>query len=312
MVYLFENRRLWLVNLLLILLMCSGVLQAQAGRRFPFELVQGLYYFTDQGEYQTNTVTGKVEFDETIHGSQALDFDNKLAFTFDDVVFEPYIDHLLDILKAYHIRAVFFLTATHMGKTDHAVIARYLKRMIAEGHVLGNHTWGHDTLDRGRFTHGSSGLAATQLEVTRLETVVDEILGYHYPMEYLRPPFGIRGNDGKTLGERMSLPGRVDEISHTLGRKLILWHINSLDFLMAYNPSNPEYLSLPKASAACLQRIHASKGGVILFHANHRTPAMLQAVLKGLTAADQVLKGAYSFTTVADLLEMKYGTRNIY
>jgi len=275
---------------------------------FPYETVPGLYYFTDQALFKESAIAGgKPEFSESIHGPAPIDFDRQLAFTFDDVVFGPYLDRLLDILKNYHIKAVFFLTATHMGSTPHPVVAHYLQRMLSEGHTLGNHTWGHDTLDRGRFLKADTALAATKAEFTKLEELVDSILGRHYAMEYLRPPFGIRGNAGKTLGERMSLPGRVDAVCQEMGRKLILWHINSLDFLMAYNPADPHYLTSQQASAACLQRIRASRGGVVLFHANPRTPAMLEAVLRGLTAPESVLQGHYGFATVADLLEMKYG-----
>ena len=195
-----------------------------------------------------------------------------------------------------------------MAGSDKAIIRRQLERMIAEGHVLGNHTADHPDLDAPDFRRG--GLSATGRQFARLEARIDQLLGRHYPMQYLRPPFGVRGNDGHGIGERMSLPGRVDELCRLTGQNIILWHINSLDFLLFGHPGDPGTLTMDQVVTACLQRIQASRGGVVLCHANARTPELLRRVLSGL---DQVAKtnpnlSPWQYVTVAELLKIKYGT----
>lgn len=53
---------------------------------------------------------------------------------------------ILDVLKAEHVKATFFVNAVHLDgqggeREDHARAA--LRRIIAEGHVLGNHSYDH-------------------------------------------------------------------------------------------------------------------------------------------------------------------------
>ncbi len=65
----------------------------------------------------------------------------KIALTFDDGPNEPYTSEILDILKKYNVKATFFL----LGKN----VERYpgvAKRIVREGHAIGNHTYDHPYL----------------------------------------------------------------------------------------------------------------------------------------------------------------------
>lgn len=65
----------------------------------------------------------------------------KIALTFDDGPNEPYTSELLDILKKCNVKATFFV----LGKN----VERYpdiARRIIKEGHVIGNHTYDHPYL----------------------------------------------------------------------------------------------------------------------------------------------------------------------
>ncbi len=66
---------------------------------------------------------------------------NRVALTFDDGPNEPYTSQLLDILDANGIKATFFLIGQNCEKYPAAV-----KRLAAEGHEIGNHTWAHEVL----------------------------------------------------------------------------------------------------------------------------------------------------------------------
>jgi peptidoglycan/xylan/chitin deacetylase (PgdA/CDA1 family) len=296
----------------LILFLALSALPAQSWlpvppviRLHPFEAVRGLYYFTDRGNYRLAAAGGGPVFSEDIDDGLAVDFGDRLAFTFDDVRFGPSLDRLLDLLGERGVRAVFFLSENHMASTDRATIRRQLERMIAEGHELGNHGAGHNDFDAPHFRSRPEAVGA---DLERLEAVVDGLLGRHYPMRWIRPPFGVRGNGGRGTGVRMSLPGAVDDWCLAQGRNIILWHINSLDFLLFEPAGSKDRLTVPQVVAACLKRISVSRGGAVLFHANGLTPAVVRGVLDGLatTPAGTKLRD-WCFVTVADLLKIKYG-----
>ncbi len=64
-----------------------------------------------------------------------------------------------------------------------------LRRILAEGHTIGNHTYNHADL---------SGLSPgrMRLELQRTQEAVDDALGYHHPMVLMRPPYGNPYFDG--------------------------------------------------------------------------------------------------------------------
>lgn len=64
-----------------------------------------------------------------------------LYFTFDNGYENGYTESILDTLKAEKIGATFFLTGHYLESATPLV-----KRMIDEGHQIGNHTYGHPNL----------------------------------------------------------------------------------------------------------------------------------------------------------------------
>jgi peptidoglycan-N-acetylglucosamine deacetylase len=64
-----------------------------------------------------------------------------IAITFDDGPTEPYTTQILDILEAAGARATFFVLGAR-GVTSPAT----LRRAVADGHEVGNHTWAHSAL----------------------------------------------------------------------------------------------------------------------------------------------------------------------
>lgn len=106
-----------------------------------------------------------------------------VALTFDD---GPYIytPALLDTLASNNVKATFFVVGDNGGKgqiqdpsTGYPDIIR---RMVAEGHMVGSHTWGHQDL---------ATLTADQVRDQMLlnEQALVEILGF-FPT-YMRPPY---------------------------------------------------------------------------------------------------------------------------
>ena len=99
-----------------------------------------------------------------------------VALTFDDGPRKSTTERLLDGLKERRVRATFFLIGQQIEPN-----AELVKRMAAEGHQIGNHTWSHQRLE---------GIAETDAaqEVGRTEAVLEDLLGEgDY---WLRPPYG--------------------------------------------------------------------------------------------------------------------------
>ncbi|MFP4015098.1 MAG: polysaccharide deacetylase family protein [Chitinispirillaceae bacterium] len=68
-----------------------------------------------------------------------VDVDRKLvALTYDDGPHAPYTDSILDILNRKNVKAHFFLIGRNTQANPHLA-----RRIIEEGHGVGNHTWSH-------------------------------------------------------------------------------------------------------------------------------------------------------------------------
>lgn len=100
----------------------------------------------------------------------------RVALTFDDGPHPVYTEELLDGLKERGARATFFVIGENIpGRED------LIRRMDAEGHLIGNHTYDHV-----KISDMDVESACQQIEKT--SSLIREIVGYD--TEYVRPPFG--------------------------------------------------------------------------------------------------------------------------
>ncbi|KAK2018363.1 glycoside hydrolase/deacetylase [Colletotrichum eremochloae] len=99
------------------------------------------------------------------------------ALTFDDGPF-TYTSHVLDLLAEAGAKATFFINGKNWGDINDFQDA--VKRMDAEGHQIGSHTFSHPDL-------ATLGDAEIIHEMTSLEDSLVNIVG-KYPT-YMRPPF---------------------------------------------------------------------------------------------------------------------------
>lgn len=99
-----------------------------------------------------------------------------VALTFDDSPNGKTTERLLDGLRERGAHATFFLIGEQLEGQEALV-----RRMAAEGHQIGNHTWTHRRLD----TTGAVGAR----ELARTETALQEILGGSG--YWARPPWGF-------------------------------------------------------------------------------------------------------------------------
>ena len=102
--------------------------------------------------------------------------DKYVYLTFDLGYEAGYTENILNTLKENNVPAAFFITAHYVNTASDLV-----KRMIDEGHIVGNHTVNHKSMP-------NLDEETTKRELMDLHTAVYEKFGYE--MKYMRPPKG--------------------------------------------------------------------------------------------------------------------------
>lgn len=101
----------------------------------------------------------------------------EVALTFDDGP-SPYTGAVLDVLKREHVRATFFLCGASA-----ALHPDLVRRIRAEGHEIGNHTWSHPWL----YLMSEARIAG---EIDRTQDLLETLTGRRPTL--FRPPYGVR------------------------------------------------------------------------------------------------------------------------
>ena len=126
-----------------------------------------------------NCPTGAVEFNSAYSdkGTYSLTGDkSRIIITFDQGYENGYTSKILDTLKEKNVSAIFFLTGDY-AKKEKALV----RRMIDEGHVLGNHGMRHASLP-------TLSKKEAEEEIMSLHNYV--MNNYGYQMQYFRCPCG--------------------------------------------------------------------------------------------------------------------------
>ena len=147
---------------------------------------------------------------------------------------------ILDTLKKHEVPAAFFLVGNYLEKN-----ADLVRRMVAEGHTVGNHTMHH--YDMSRLTEK----AAFQKELTDLEALYREVTGEEMA-KYYRPPQGIYSEENLTMAKEM-------------GYKTVFWSLAYVDWNNDAQPTAEE------AFSKLIPRTH--NGAVVLLHSTSKTNA---------------------------------------
>ncbi|MGD0629084.1 MAG: polysaccharide deacetylase family protein [Terracidiphilus sp.] len=102
----------------------------------------------------------------------------ELALTFDDGPNPACTPRLLDILAQHDVRATFFLIGSFAQQQPGLV-----RRILAAGHLIGNHSWSHPNL-------ALTSARRVDEELTRTRDTLRQLAGV--PIRYFRPPYGAR------------------------------------------------------------------------------------------------------------------------
>ncbi len=206
---------------------------------------------------------------------ETYDYGRKVALTFDDGPDPNVTPAILDVLREHDLKATFFVLGYKVARNPEV-----LRRIVQEGHTLGNHTYDHANL---------AHLSVRQMhdEMQSTQEAVDRALGYHYPMTLMRPPYGA-----PYLSDRHVLPlfQRVMEEQRAYP---VMWTVDSRDW---------ELNGQAGSIAENLRTTTSNKGGVILLHDTHESTADALPLIIAQYAAV-----GFSFTTVREMLADKYG-----
>ncbi len=147
---------------------------------------------------------------------------------------------ILDTLKKHQVPAAFFLVGNYVNQN-----ADLVRRMVSEGHIVGNHTMHHPDMSK------ISNMASFQKELKELEDLYRETTGEEMP-KYYRPPQGNYSEENLKMAKE-------------LGYKTVFWSLAYVDWNNDSQPTR-EY-----AFSKLLPRIH--NGAVVLLHSTSSTNA---------------------------------------
>ncbi|MDB4959534.1 MAG: putative xylanase/chitin deacetylase [Myxococcales bacterium] len=193
------------------------------------------------------------------HGSRDR---RSLALTFDDGPDPSRTPLLLDLLAELDIKATFFLLGNRVDA--HPDLAR---RIVAEGHEIGNHTYNHRYLPLARSRSVAAELEATDRAIARA-TGITPVLA--------RPPYGGRSPRNVRVFDRLE-------------KRLVLWDVNSYDWRGA-----------PAAEVAHRVVEQVRPGSIILMHEAREGGETTIDAVRALVPTLQ--NEGFEFTTVTGVL----------
>ena len=165
--------------------------------------------------------------------------DKKVVYlTFDQGYEAGYTPKILDVLKENNVKATFFITGHYLNSETDLV-----KRMVNEGHIVGNHTVNH-------YSMPDIDDSKIKKELLDLHAAVHEKTGYE--MQYMRPPKG-------------EFSERTLQLTSNLEYVTVMWSLAYDDF-DEKNQKGEEY-----AKSKILDNIHP--GAIILLHATSKDNA---------------------------------------
>ena len=217
------------------------------------------------------------EYDNLLENQEAIykeDTDEKnIYLTFDNGYEQGFTADMLDVLKKHNVPAAFFVTG-HYVKSEPDLI----KRMAEEGHIIGNHSYGHPD-----FTKMSK--KEVHKELKKLKEAVQAITDQE-TMNYVRPPRGTFNE--KTL-----------DWTEEFGYTQVFWSLAFKDW------ETNQQKGWKHAYEQVMDQVHP--GAIVLLHTVSEDNAeALDKIIKRLK------KDGYQFKSLDDLMIKQYLPDDFY
>ncbi|MCX4881134.1 MULTISPECIES: glycosyltransferase [unclassified Streptomyces] len=196
--------------------------------------------------------------------------DHRLVLTFDDGPDPTWTPKVLDVLKKHHAHAVFFVTGTMTSRYPDLV-----RRMVAEGHEVGVHTFNHPDLSFQSHKRIDWELSQTQLAISGAAGIRTSLF---------RPPYS-------------SFADAMDDESWPVTR-----YIGSRGYITVVNNTDSEDWQKPGVGRIIRNATpHGGKGAIVLMHDSggdrHQTVLALDRFLPMLQ------KQGYVFDNLTEALD---------
>jgi peptidoglycan/xylan/chitin deacetylase (PgdA/CDA1 family) len=201
--------------------------------------------------------------------------------TFDDGP-APWTSDILDVLRDHEAKATFFVDShgTPTSTPGYPGFAALVRRILDDGHALGNHTMTHPDLG-----HLPPDQIAHELDANHAE--IERALGRPHRLVLIRPAFG---SPWMTATEGAGVVGPV-----IAARGLnVLWSVNSGDALewahgeryepdAGFDPAAPEYQAKVRRIESAVLDALQGQGAIVLLHDTHPTTRdALPGILRGV------------------------------
>ena len=161
-----------------------------------------------------------------------------IYLTFDAGYENGNTEPILDALKKHHASATFFVVGHYLETAPELI-----KRMVAEGHTVGNHTWHHPDMS------SISSKETFSEEMSMVEAKYKELTGEEM-VKFYRPPQGKYNLDNLKMAQE-------------LGYQTFFWSLAYVDWYQEKQPSHEE------AFEKLTKRIHP--GAIVLLHSTSKT-----------------------------------------
>jgi peptidoglycan/xylan/chitin deacetylase (PgdA/CDA1 family) len=191
--------------------------------------------------------------------------EKKIALTFDDGPETNWTPRVLDILRDKQVKATFFVIGREADKYPDLV-----RRMVAEGHVVGNHTYHHVNLNNVPPEKMEEELRLGTDAIAKIANIRPRLL---------RPPFGAQNP-------------KVVETANENGYFVILWSVDTEDWRGL------------DASTVRARVVPTAKNGDIILQHNGEGPDLNGSVNALPTIIDDLKARGYMLVTIPELLNI--------
>ena len=186
----------------------------------------------------------------------------RIALTVDDCYDSDHIRSIMALCEKYNVHCTFFVIGIAIKDED-----ADLWREIAQSPLfeIGNHTMTHKALNKLKEDQILS-------QLRRCQNRLNEVLGFEYPMQMMRPPYGEIMSGGRWTYVANAIYYNTDY------KKIVLWNVSETD---------PE--KTPD---------RVKNGSIMLFHTNAKDVRCLEQVIPVL------LERGYEIVTVSELFNL--------
>ena len=200
---------------------------------------EGNWGLSFQQEGKPPVANASADYLKQFNAYYAAQTDDKVLYlTFDAGYENGNTAAILDALKKHNAPATFFLVGNYLETSPDLV-----KRMVEEGHIVGNHTYHHPDMSK------ISTKEAFNKELTDLENLYQQVTGQ--PMKkFYRPPQGKYSESNLKMAQE-------------LGYSTFFWSLAYVDWYEDKQPTHEE------AFNKLLGRIHP--GAIVLLHSTSKT-----------------------------------------